>query len=77
MEIKDGRTTGEIEEQVMNQKKIRLINSAVEQIRAISKKGEKPDTKAILQQVYDFDEFVYRFWGMEWNNESLTYSKRS
>lgn len=56
MEIKDH----------LRQKRIEIVNKVVSKIEEILKNGGEPNLPIILKEVKDFDEYVFRFWGMTW-----------
>ena len=56
MEIKDH----------LRQKRIEIVNRVVSKIEEILKNGGEPNLPMILKEVKDFDEYVFRFWGMTW-----------
>lgn len=58
----------------LNQKRIGLVNKFYYQVLEIKKNGGEPNIPLLLQEVEDFDDFVYRYWHMTWVNSTMSYS---
>lgn len=58
----------------LNQKRIGLVNKFYYQVFEIKKNGGEPNIPLLLQEVEDFDNFVYRYWHMTWANSTMSYS---
>lgn len=58
----------------LNQKRIGLVNKFYYQIFEIKKNGGEPNIPLLLQEVEDFDNFVYRYWHMTWVNSTMSYN---
>lgn len=58
----------------LNQKRIGLVNKFYYQVFEIKKNGGEPNIPLLLQEVEDFDNFVYRYWHMTWVNSTMSYS---
>ena len=58
----------------LNQKRIGLVNKFYYQVLEIKKNGGEPNIPLLLQEVEDFDNFVYRYWHMTWVNSTMSYS---
>ena len=58
----------------LNQKRIGLVNKFYYQVLEIKKNGGEPNTPLLLQEVEDFDNFVFRYWHMTWVNSTMSYS---
>lgn len=57
----------------LNQKRIGLVNKFYYQVLEI-KKGGEPNIPLLLQEVEDFDNFVFLYWHMTWVNSIMSYS---
>lgn len=58
----------------LNQKCIGLVNKFYYQVFEIKKNGGEPNIPLLLQEVEDFDNFVFRYWHMTWVNSTMSYS---
>ena len=58
----------------LNQKRIGLVNRFYYQVFEIKKNGGEPNIPILLQEVEDFDNFVFRYWHMTWVNSTMSYS---
>lgn len=58
----------------LNQKRIGLVNKFYYQVFEIKKNGGEPNIPILLQEVEDFDNFVFRYWHMTWVNSTMSYS---
>jgi len=58
----------------LNQKRIGLVNKFYYQVLEIKKDGGEPNIPLLLQEVEDFDNFVFRYWHMTWVNSTMSYS---
>ena len=58
----------------LNQKRIGLVNRFYYQVFEIKKNGGEPNIPLLLQEVEDFDNFVYRYWHMTWVNSTMSYN---
>lgn len=58
----------------LNQKRIGLVNKFYYQVLEIKKNGEEPNIPLLLQEVEDFDNFVFRYWHMTWVNSTMSYN---
>lgn len=58
----------------LNQKRIGLVNKFYYQVFEIKKNGGEPNIPLLLQEVEDFDSFVFRYWHMTWVNSTMSYS---
>lgn len=58
----------------LNQKRIELVNKFYYQVLEIKKNGGEPNIPLLLQEVEDFDDFVFRYWHMTWANSTMSYS---
>lgn len=58
----------------LNQKRIGLVNRFYYQVLEIKKNGGEPNIPLLLQEVEDFDNFVFRYWHMTWVNSTMSYS---
>lgn len=58
----------------LNQKRIGLVNKFYYQVFEIKKNGGEPNIPLLLQEVEDFDNFVFRYWHMTWVNSKMSYS---
>ncbi len=58
----------------LNQKRIGLVNKFYYQVFEIKKNGGEPNIPLLLQEVEDFDNFVYRYWHMTWVNSTMSYN---
>lgn len=58
----------------LNQKRIGLVNRFYYQVFEIKKNGGEPNIPLLLQEVEDFDNFVFRYWHMTWVNSTMSYS---
>jgi hypothetical protein len=58
----------------LNQKRIGLVNKFYYQVLEIKKNGGEPNIPLLLQEVEDFDNFVFRYWHMTWANSIMSYS---
>ena len=72
MEAKDKRTMEAKE--FLNQKRIGLVNKFYYQVFEIKKNGGEPNIPLLLQEVEDFDNFVFRYWHLTWVNSTMSYS---
>ena len=58
----------------LNQKRIGLVNKSYYQVLEIKKNGGEPNIPLLLQEVEDFDNFVFRYWHMTWVNSTMSYN---
>jgi hypothetical protein len=58
----------------LNQKRIGLVNKFYYQVFEIKKNGGEPNIPLLLQEVEDFDNFVYRYWPMTWVSSTMSYN---
>lgn len=58
----------------LNQKRIGLVNKFYYQVLEIKKNGGEPNIPLLLQEVEDFDNFVFLYWHMTWVNSIMSYS---
>lgn len=58
----------------LNQKRIGLVNKFYYQVFEIKKNGGEPNIPLLLQEVEDFDNFVFLYWHMTWVNSTMSYS---
>lgn len=58
----------------LNQKRIELVNKFYYQVLEIKKNGGEPNIPLLLQEVEDFDDFVFRYWHMTWVNSTMSYN---
>lgn len=58
----------------LNQKRIGLVNKFYYQVFEIKKNGGEPNIPLLLQEVEDFDNFVYRYWHMTWVDSTMSYN---
>lgn len=58
----------------LNQKRIELVNKFYYQVLEIKKNGGEPNIPLLLQEVEDFDNFVFLYWHMTWVNSTMSYS---
>lgn len=58
----------------LNQKRIGLVNRFYYQVLEIKKNGGEPNIPLLLQEVEDFDNFVFLYWHMTWVNSTMSYS---
>lgn len=58
----------------LNQKRIGLVNKFYYQVFEIKKNGGEPNIPLLLQEVEDFDNFIFRYWHMTWVNSTMSYS---
>lgn len=58
----------------LNQKRIGLVNKSYYQVLEIKKNGGEPNIPLLLQEVEDFDNFVFLYWHMTWVNSTMSYS---
>lgn len=58
----------------LNQKRIGLVNKFYYQVFKIKKNGGEPNIPLLLQEVEDFDDFVFRYWHMTWVNSTMSYN---
>lgn len=58
----------------LNQKRIGLVNKFYYQGLEIKKNGGEPNIPLLLQEVEDFDNFVFLYWHMTWVNSTMSYS---
>ena len=58
----------------LNQKRIGLVNKFYYQVLEIKKNGGEPNIPLLLQEVEDFDNFVFLYWYMTWVNSTMSYS---
>lgn len=58
----------------LNQKRIGLVNKFYYQVFEIKKNGGEPNIPLLLQEVEDFDNFVYRYWHMTGVSSTMSYS---
>ncbi len=58
----------------LNQKRIGLVNKFYYQVLEIKKNGGEPNIPLLLQEVEDFDNFVFLYWHMTWVNSTMSYS---
>lgn len=57
----------------LNQKRIELVNKFHYQVLEIKKNGGEPNIPLLLQEVEDFDNFVFFYWHMTWVNSTMSY----
>ena len=60
--------------EILNQKRIGLVNKFYYQVLEIKKNGAEPDIPLLMKEVEDFDNFVFRYWHMTWVNSTMSYS---
>lgn len=60
--------------ELLNQKRIGLVNKFYYQVLKIKKNGAEPDIPLLIKEVEDFDNFVFRYWHMTWVNSTMSYS---
>lgn len=58
----------------LNQKRIGLVNKFYYQVFEIKKNGGEPNIPLLLQEVEDFDNFVYRYWPMTCVSSTMSYN---
>lgn len=58
----------------LNRKRIGLVNKFYYQVLEIKKNGGEPNIPLLLQEVEDFDNFVFLYWHMTWVNSTMSYS---
>ena len=58
----------------LNQKRKGLVNKFYYQVFEIKKNGGEPNIPLLLQEVEDFDNFVYRYWHMTWVSSTMSYN---
>lgn len=58
----------------LNQKRIGLVNKFYYQVLEIKKNGGEPNIPLLLQEVEDFDNFVFLYWHITWVNSTMSYS---
>lgn len=58
----------------LNQQRIGLVNKFYYQVLEIKKNGGEPNIPLLLQEVEDFDNFVFLYWHMTWVNSTMSYS---
>lgn len=58
----------------LNQKRIGLVNKFYYQVLEIKKNGGEPNIPLLLQEIEDFDNFVFLYWHMTWVNSTMSYS---
>ena len=58
----------------LNQKRIGLVNKFYYQVFEIKKNGGESNIPLLLQEVEDFDNFVYRYWHMTWVIYTMSYN---
>lgn len=58
----------------LNQKRIGLVNKFYYQVLEIKKNGGEPNIPLLLQEVEDFNNFVFLYWHMTWVNSTMSYS---
>lgn len=58
----------------LNQKRIELVNKLYCQVFEIKKNGGEPNIPLLLQEIEDFDNFVYRYWHMTWVSSTMSYN---
>lgn len=58
----------------LNQKRIGLVNKFYYQVLEIKKNGAEPDIPLLMKEVEDFDNFVFLYWHMTWDNSTMSYS---
>lgn len=58
----------------LNKKRIGLVNKFYYQVLEIKKNGGEPNIPLLLQEVEDFDNFVFLYWHMTWVNSTMSYS---
>lgn len=58
----------------LNQKRIGLVNKFYYQVFEIKKNGGEPNIPLLLQEVEDFDNFVYRYWHMTRVSSTMSYN---
>ena len=62
------------DKEILNQKRIGLVNKFYYQVFEIKKSGGEPDIPLLLKEVEDFDNFVYRYWHMNWVSSTMSYN---
>ncbi len=60
--------------EILNQKRIGLVNKFYYQVLEIKKNGAEPDIPLLMKEVEDFDNFVFLYWHMTWVNSIMSYS---
>lgn len=60
--------------EILNQKRIGLVNKFYYQVLEIKKNGAEPDIPLLMKEVEDFDNFVFLYWHMTWVNSTMSYS---
>lgn len=58
----------------LNQKRIGLVNKFYYQVLEIKKNGGEPNIPLLLQEVEDFDNFVFLYWHMTWVSSIMSYN---
>lgn len=58
----------------LNQKRRELVNKFYYRVFEITKNGGEPNIPLLLQEVGDFDDFVYRYWHMTWVSSTMSYN---
>lgn len=58
----------------LNQKRMGLVNKFYYQVFEIKKNGGEPNIPLLLQEVEDFDNFVYRYWHMTGVSSTMSYN---
>jgi hypothetical protein len=58
----------------LNQKRIGLVNKFYYQVLEIKKNGAEPDIPLLMKEIEDFDNFVFLYWHMTWDNSTMSYS---
>ena len=58
----------------LNQKRIGLVTKFYYQVFEIKKNGGEPNIPLLLQEVEDFDNFVYRYWHMTRVSSTMSYN---
>lgn len=59
--------------EILNQKRIGLVNKFYYQVFEIKKNGGEPNIPLLMKEVEDFDDFVFRYWHMTWVNSTMSY----
>lgn len=57
--------------EILNQKRIGLVNKFYYQVFEIKKNGGEPNIPLLMKEVEDF---VFRYWHMTWVSSTMSYS---
>lgn len=60
--------------EILNQKRIGLVNKFYYQVFEIKKNGGEPNIPLLMKEVEDFDDFVFRYGHMTWVSSTMSYS---